>query len=1091
MPSHIKDHKSFILPNGYGFSTVYWVGNFLDTQSVLKDIVGKISLEFGKPDLNALTWMNRIDRIWEYDPKDSVNNEVWKAKLASVSSTVQIIKGICMSSKKGRRKRKEREAVKPDAKVQKKATSDAAERPALKETQSTKVDHAKEIRRLISGGKIKSAVNRAKQVHKNLGTKESEAILVEAYIARILEMIENGLTVEAEVLLDMVRKRHSLPDRRLAEIRAAAAARGGVNNAFLAPLSDPSIPPEQQAAILKIVKEKVVDLNSLTACTALSPDHPLKLQAAAISKAFEAVTTGPVDETEIALPNIPRRSPLAPWKMLIKALFYFYRREDALCESCLQAVETVSAPGRLVPIIRAMVSEKTWVNPGENALVLMEKVTGNRKGMKQKLQDIESALTAGKLKELSRAIRDAVALCQQSWPELADRLKQHISIRSYMIDANEKAIQKAIGGPSLKNAYFWKLFARAAEIKGDRFSACARWNEFMKHAVHEGIFSANGMECSVIYVYMANLLADMADSDFDWARLRFENSFKQSKGFASYYKEQPRFISDAVNKNKISGGPTDFLYPERLYGRACEIDPSSEIFLKWMEWMEKGHFQRKHIDEVALFWHKVLPHDVRPLMALAKSAEKKNAFKKCLTYLDEAEQMDGLHPGIKKIRLRILAATAIRHLKQKKPHLAKKDLMEMEALPLFKAGDRPAFLTALRWVCALIEGAEPELGRLNNELVQQLGSQLSATRFLQELLKTCGLSEKASGGALNSGKKLKVDDAAFAIARACLLGDDVGVSVAIPPEYKGDMEEAFKTNVPGLNASMLGAIAEAALRGDYPELAYAVSGAGLLKGAPTSARFLLLRARSLPSRERARKNNCIDAAIALARRERDMELIDEAIELRRNRREEEYLLPFLERRMEQRNFSNDPEALDDLLRKEREAREYPHTGSGPDFPKFYDEDFYDDDDEDDEDCRHCDVKDCPDRKAEYAPEFDDDDWDDDGDDDDDDDWDDDDEEWDEDDIKSFEALYNDGLLDLPPEIPSKAIPLLLKIALKYGNGKGGLPDFDALFEKDPVLAEKLFKIIFETEGKQRFGDFDSGGPSSGSQKKKKKRKGKR
>ena len=268
-----------------------------------------------------------------------------------------------MSSKKGRRKHKEREAVKPDAKLQKKGISDPAERPAPKETQSTKLDHAKEIRRLISGGKIKSAMNRAKQIHKNLRTKESEEILVEAYIARILEMTEKGLTVEAEVLLNMVRKRHYLPDQRLAEIRAAAAARGGINNAFLAPLGDASILPEQRAAILKIVKEKVVDLTALTACTALAPDHPLKLQAAAISKAFEAVTTGPVHESEIALPNIPRRSPLAPWKMLIKALFYFYRREDALCETCLQAVETVSAPGRLVPIIRAMVLEKTWAEP--------------------------------------------------------------------------------------------------------------------------------------------------------------------------------------------------------------------------------------------------------------------------------------------------------------------------------------------------------------------------------------------------------------------------------------------------------------------------------------------------------------------------------------------------------------------------------------------------------------------------------------------------------------------------------------------------------------------------------------------------------
>ena len=977
-----------------------------------------------------------------------------------------------MSSKKGRKKRKSRKAMKSDAKSQKKGVSNPKEPPVFKKTQSVKSNHTGEIRRLISKGKIKSAVNRAKQIHKVMGTEESESILVEAYIARILEMTEKGLTVEAKTLLDMVRKRHHFPDQRLAEIKAVTAVQGGITDAFLAPLNDPSTPSEQQAAILNILKEKVVDLNVLTSCKTLSPDHPLKVQAAATSKTFEAVTSGPVHEKEIALPGISRRSPLAPWKMLIKALFYFYRREDALCERSLKAVEAGSAPARLVPVIRAMVREKTCGNPGENAYVLVEQVAGNRKELQEKLQVLESVLDAGKSMKLSAAIRGATSLCKQFRPELLEGLKQRISIRAWMIDADVKQVKKAMGGPSLKNARFWNLFARAAEIKGEHFQACAMWDEFMKHAVHEKMFSPDSLESSVVYFHVANLLSRTADPDFEWDRSRFELSFRQSKGFAPFYKGQPGFIIGAIGKNRKAERHPYFLYPERLYKRVCEIDPSSETFSHWLEWMQKGNFKEKSADEVAISWHKAIPYDITPVLYLAQSAEKRNAFKKCLTYLDEAEQINALHPGIRKIRLRMLAATAIRHLRQKKTHLARKDFREMEALPLFRVGDRPAFLTALKWVCALIEGREPQLQGLYDELAGRMGGRLCATMILGELLKACGLPRSAPGVSFNALEGLDIDDLPAPVGRACLLGDDVGFPIAIPPFYTEELEDAFTLDIPSLDVPTIRSIGEAALRDDCPELAYAVSGVGLLKGGPAVAGFLLLRARSLPFPERFRKNDCIDAAIALARGERDMALIDEAIELRRNVNGGGYISPFPGRRAERNDFSTDPEALEDFLEREKAAREYhPYDASEPDFLDDYDDD--DDYDLDAHDCRHCDAKDCRDRKAEYVPGSDDDRWEDDERDDD--------GPWDENDAELLEGLLDEGLLDFPSDIPPEAVPLVLKMMLKYGNRNGDLPEFDELFRKEPELLEELLEMIPDYQ------------PFSGPGKKgkKKKRKGKK
>ncbi|OQY44340.1 MAG: hypothetical protein B6240_10650 [Desulfobacteraceae bacterium 4572_87] len=851
-----------------------------------------------------------------------------------------------MPSKKKRNKRKSRKTAKSDVASPKKGGS--------KTVSSAQPKPLLEIRRLISKGKIKSAVNKAKQYHKAEGTGASEGILVEAYVARILEMNEKGLAIEADTLLNMVRERYPLPAALLAEITTAAAACRGVNDEFLAPLDNPATPPEQQMAILNKIKEKVAHLTVLTDCGTLSPHHPLKVQATALDKAFQAVTSGPVLEKEIALPEISRKSPLAPWKMLIKALFFFYRHEDAPCERSLKAVETGSAPARLVPVIRAMLRKNTFGKPGV----------------------LDSVLDAGKSMKLSSAIRSATSLIKQLRPELLEELKRRISIRSWMMDADKKRITKAMGGASLKDAHFWNLIARAAEIKGKHFLACAMWDEFIKHALHEKMLSPDSLEISVIYFHMANLLSETADPDFEWRRSQFEPDFWQSKGFSSHYQDQPKFITRALGKHKKTDRHPYFLYPERLYERVCKIDPSFEAFSNWLEWMQKGDFKKKSADAVAVKWHQAIPHDIPPVLHLAESAEKRNAFKKCLTYLDEAEHINALHPSIRKIRVRILTATAIRHLKQKKPHLAKKDFREMESLPLFQVGNRPAFLTALKWVCVQIESSAPiesnapKLRGLHDELVKSMGSQLSAAMILWELLKACGLPQNASGAAYAPLEGLEIDDLPSHVGRVCLLGEDVGFPIAIPPFYVEELEDAFSEGTPGLDAPAIRSVGEAALRDDCPELAHAVSVAGLLKGGTTVAGFLLLRARSLPSRARFRKINCINAAIALAQRERDMDLIAEAVELRRKTDGADYHSIFPGRQVGT-DFSTDPEALANFLEKEKADREYPYDDDG------YDGDGYDgDEDFSAHECRSCDKKNCRDRKSEYMPDFDDDEWDD-------------------------------------------------------------------------------------------------------------------
>ncbi len=616
-----------------------------------------------------------------------------------------------MSSKKKSRKKPKTVNQRVSAGTyQRNGAMDDASRLTPGKFQSTSSGFADEVDRLISRGKIKTALSRAKSHHKRLSTAESEMVLVDAYIARIREMIAKGFTVEAKTLLKLVRGRHNCPDHRLTELDAVMSLREGRIDELVGPLEDPDLPQDQRAAIENTLKNELVDLSLLARCEVLSSGHPLKIAALATVEAFARVTSGFVKDEEVALPAVARRSPLAPWKILIRALAWFYRHDDEICEKYLNAVEPESAPGRLVPLIRELIAGQSKVGLKKNSALLAEKVIGNNKTPRDALQMLDGALAANKPRKLLKAVRKTVDVCKQSCPELLDKLKQHVSIRSWMLDIEAEDVNRALGGPSLKNAYFWLLHARAADIKGNCLWACALLEEFRKHALYEGWFSEKSIEVSVIYLYMADLLGRLPADDFEWLQSRFKREFR---GIESYYHGQPASILEAVGKD--SGGVSDsyFLYPEHLYRLAVKLDPASETFRQWLEWTEKRTSHWKEPDAVALTWHKAVPDDTRPLLYLMKSAEKRNAFQKALGYVDKAEHLDGLNPDVKRARLRLLTAAAVRHLKQKKTHLAQKDFSEIELLPQSGEGDRPAFVIALKSIGAMIDGQTSTLNRLN------------------------------------------------------------------------------------------------------------------------------------------------------------------------------------------------------------------------------------------------------------------------------------------------------------------------------------------------------------------------------------------
>lgn len=111
------------------------------------------------------------------------------------------------------------------------------------------------IRQLLSSGREKTALDRAKELHKTWQSAASEALVLDAYIARIRALSRQNLHLEAKSLLDLVRQRFPSAAARLSEAADSAAARAGELDQLLRPLADPSLAPDRRASIERLIEE--------------------------------------------------------------------------------------------------------------------------------------------------------------------------------------------------------------------------------------------------------------------------------------------------------------------------------------------------------------------------------------------------------------------------------------------------------------------------------------------------------------------------------------------------------------------------------------------------------------------------------------------------------------------------------------------------------------------------------------------------------------------------------------------------------------------------------------------------------------------
>jgi hypothetical protein len=237
----------------------------------------------------------------------------------------------------------------------------------------------------------------------------------------------------------------------------------------------------------------------------------------------------------------------------------------------------------------------------------------------------------------------------------------------------------------------------------------------------------------------------------------------------------------------------------------------------------------------------------------------------------------------------------------------------------------------LHWTCCVLRGESEAAADRLSQVSRMLESPAAGVLACESTAAACGLPvdrflpEKALAR--------QTDSLASAIARACALGDDLGVAFNIPPAWEGRILQELLKKPEQLEVRQLLALGEAALRRNRRELAYAASAAGLDKGGDTEGRFVLMRARALPGGDVQRRADCLAAAAELGRRHRDMDLVDKAVDLQRGGSGRPSFLDWVVS-MHEPDSSMSTARLNQVLKRERRSRKFPVSKWAPEYDDF-------------------------------------------------------------------------------------------------------------------------------------------------------------
>lgn len=284
-------------------------------------------------------------------------------------------------------------------------------------------DARKRVESSLASDDSRDALEAAKVLLREVPGAETEALAVRAYVARIRSLIAEGLGREAGAMAAIVRERFPAHvAAHGAELEEARLAAGDLDW-LLRDLA--AADATGRDAIEARLMPWIADPAALARSKALGPDDPLAREAAAVAEVFEIVTSRLASADELArLGDVRRRSPLAPWKLLVRAIDAFHRHDDDRVAANVAAIEPRSPAARGGAILAELTGTRPRSHHSFAAERLIERISGGRETIAGHLRAIEAAHRG----DDRRRLRDEIRALARAFDKLSPLAREQARI---------------------------------------------------------------------------------------------------------------------------------------------------------------------------------------------------------------------------------------------------------------------------------------------------------------------------------------------------------------------------------------------------------------------------------------------------------------------------------------------------------------------------------------------------------------------------------------------------------------------------------------------------------------------------------------
>jgi hypothetical protein len=510
-------------------------------------------------------------------------------------------------------------------------------------------DLISEARKSIDSGKAKDAIDLSKACIRRFGFSEGEEILSQSYKLRIQQMQQKGMDKEAVEMAEY-----------------ALEACPSYKNDFNTIISGTKIVMSSLDDLLSIIADNngsesiimqlsmIIEEPELIMKSPLLPDdHSLKEQASIVSEIFHDILNGNFSEDFLStLVSIPRKSPFILWKLFLRGLAAFYRKENDFALKNLKRIPEKSclfqASEILLYIMELESSGHSDIECTYRMHKIIRQIVGEDFFLKRDLKRVDKYFNERKLPEAIRCFNTIQARFTGDYDKYLLN-----DLRSVFLSVGYNA-----GEPT-------------ADISG-KVGVVSEARKILIMA--EDDFCFNVVSSYVAYhVYLKLMGNNILDVEKSVIYERIIELYKDEGFYIEFVFESAVYEFNETLLEDVDLEPSI----DSLYRKCIDASPSSDVYKDYVNSIDYRKWRKS--GKIAEEWHEAFPGELAPLIFLANSAIDRSTYSKASKWLLEAEKIDAINSDVRRLRLTVSLSKADKHVTGNKYHLIKKDVEEIKS----------------------------------------------------------------------------------------------------------------------------------------------------------------------------------------------------------------------------------------------------------------------------------------------------------------------------------------------------------------------------------------------------------------------------